>query len=154
MSCQPWEIQRRSAFFSLSILCVWGAGMWSESEVAQLCLALCDPMDCSPPGSSVHGIFQSRVLEWLAISFSRGSSRPRDWTLVSRIVGRHFTIWATREAPYNLLWAVRQLYNIHLIPYPPVKRERTCRKSVCVSVGVECGVLVALLVVGVLGSGS
>ena len=45
-----------------------------ESEVAQSCLTLCDPMDCSPPGFSVHGIFQARVLEWVAISFSRGSS--------------------------------------------------------------------------------
>ena len=50
----------------------------SESEVAQSCPTLCDPMDCSPPGSSVHGIFQARVLEWVAISFSRGSSQPRD----------------------------------------------------------------------------
>ena len=46
----------------------------SESEVAQLYLTLCEPMDCSPPGSSVHGIFQARILEWVAISFSRGSS--------------------------------------------------------------------------------
>ena len=46
----------------------------SESEVAQLCPTLCDPMDCSLSGSSVHGIFQARVLEWIAISFSRGSS--------------------------------------------------------------------------------
>ena len=45
-----------------------------ESEVAQSCLTLCDPMDCSLPGFSVHGIFQARVLEWVAISFSRGSS--------------------------------------------------------------------------------
>ena len=58
---------------------------------------LCDPVDCSPPGSSAHWIFQARVLEWVAISFSRGSSRPRDWTQVSCIVGRRFTIWATRE---------------------------------------------------------
>ena len=48
-----------------------------ESEVAQLCLTLCDPMDCSLPGSSIHGIFQARILEWIAISFSRGSSQPR-----------------------------------------------------------------------------
>ena len=54
-------------------------------------------MDCSLPGSSVHGIFQARTLEWIAISFSRRSSRPRDWTWVSHIVGRHFTIWATKE---------------------------------------------------------
>ena len=50
----------------------------SESEVAQSCLTLCDPMDCSLPGCSVHGIFQARILEWDAISFSRRSSRPRD----------------------------------------------------------------------------
>ena len=61
-------------------------------------LTLCNPMDCSLPGSSVHGIFQARVLEWVAFSFFRGSSWPRDWTQVSRIAGRHFTIWATREA--------------------------------------------------------
>ena len=56
-----------------------------------------DPMDCSLPGSSVHGIFQARILEWVAISFSGRSSRLRDWTQVSCIVGRHFTVWATRE---------------------------------------------------------
>ena len=54
-------------------------------------------MDCSPPGSSVHGIFQARVLEWGAISFSRGSSWPRNWTWVSCIADRRFTLWATRE---------------------------------------------------------
>ena len=59
--------------------------------VAQSCLTLCDPMDCSLPGSSFHGILQARVLEWVAISFSRGSSQPRDGTQVSRIPGRHFT---------------------------------------------------------------
>ena len=50
---------------------------------AQLCPTLCDPMDCSPPGSSVHGILQARILEWVAIPFSRGSSQPRDQTQVS-----------------------------------------------------------------------
>ena len=58
-------------------------------------------MDCSLPGSSIHGIFQARILEWVAISFSRRSSQPRDWTQVSCIVGRRFTIWAIREAPKN-----------------------------------------------------
>ena len=58
---------------------------------------LCDPMDHSPPGSFVHGTFQARVLEWIAISFSRGSSRLRDRTQVSSIVDRRFTLWATRE---------------------------------------------------------
>ena len=70
--------------------------MWSD--VAQSCPTLCDPMDCSLPGSSIHGIFQARVLDWIAISFSRRSSWLRDWTRVSHSVGRHFTIWATREA--------------------------------------------------------
>ena len=55
---------------------------------------LCNPMGCSLPGSSVHGIFQAIVLEWIAISFSKGSSQPRDRTQVSRIVDTHFTIWA------------------------------------------------------------
>ena len=49
-----------------------------ESEVVELCQTLCNPMDCSLPGSSVHGIFQARILAWVAISFSRGSSQPRD----------------------------------------------------------------------------
>ena len=60
------------------------------SEVTQLCPTLCDPIDCSLPGSSVHGIFQARVLEWVATSFSRGSSQHRDRTRVSRIVSRRF----------------------------------------------------------------
>ena len=70
-----------------------------KSEVAQSCPILCDPIDCSLPGSSVHGIFQAIVLEWVAISFSRGSSQPRARTRVSHIVDRRFTIWATREVP-------------------------------------------------------
>ena len=74
----------------------------SESEVAQSCLTLCDPMDCSLPGSSLHGILQARVLEWIAISFSRGSSQPRDRTRVSLIPGRRFNLWATREAPVTV----------------------------------------------------
>ena len=54
-------------------------------------------MDCSPPGFSVHGILQARTLEWVAISFSRGSSQPRDKTWISQIAGRFFTVWVTRE---------------------------------------------------------
>ena len=69
-----------------------------ESEVAQLCPTLCHPVDYSSPGSSVHGILQARILEWVAISFSRGSSQPRDQTRVSCIAGRRFSLWATREA--------------------------------------------------------
>ena len=83
-----------SLYFSLH--CNIDEVKWSE--VVQSCLTLCDPMDCSLPGVSGHGIFQARVLEWGAISFSRGSSRPWDQTRVSRIVGRRFTFWATRDA--------------------------------------------------------
>ena len=56
-------------------------------------------MDYSLPGSSIHGILQARILEWVAISFSRGSSQPRDQTQVSGIGGGRFNLWATREAP-------------------------------------------------------
>ena len=69
-----------------------------EGEVAQSCPTLWDPVDCSLPGSSVHGILQARILEWVAISFSRGSSQPRDRTQVSHVEGRRFNLWATREA--------------------------------------------------------
>ena len=64
--------------------------------VVQSCLTLCNPMDCSLPCYFVHGTLQARILEWVAISFSRGSSRPRDLTWVSSIAGRLFTVWATR----------------------------------------------------------
>ena len=63
----------------------------AAAQSLQSCPTLCDPMDCSPAGSSVHGISQARVLEWVAIYFSRGSSQPRDPTQVSCIAGRFFT---------------------------------------------------------------
>ena len=66
--------------------------------VTQSCLSLCNSMDCSPPGSSVHGLLQARTLEWVAMPSSRGSSQASDQTQVSRIAGRFFTVWATREA--------------------------------------------------------
>ena len=70
---------------------------------AQSCLALCGPMSCSPPGYSDHGIFQARILAWVAISYSRGSSRPGARTHVSHIsyFGRWILHhWATREAQH------------------------------------------------------
>ena len=70
--------------------------------LAQSCPTLCDPTDSSPPGSSVHGILQVRILQWVAISFSRGSSQIRHQMWVSCIANRFFTIWATREAP--IMW--------------------------------------------------
>ena len=82
-------------FFLLVNTCfaVWCA------KLLQSCLALCNPIDCSPPGSSVRGILQARILEWVAILFFRASSWPRDGTRVSCIAGEFFTCWATREAP-------------------------------------------------------
>ena len=73
----------------------------SESEVTQSCLTLCDPVDCSLPGSSVHGVLQARILECVAISLSRGSFQPRDRTQVSHIAGKCSSLWATREAQWN-----------------------------------------------------
>ena len=68
------------------------------------------PIDCSLPGFSIHGIFQASVLEWVAISFPKGSSFPRDQTQVSHIVGRHSTLWTSREAPivHNCLNLVKE----------------------------------------------
>ena len=67
-------------------------------KVAQSCLTLFDPMDCSPPGSSVHGTVQAGVLEWVAVPFSRGSSQSRDWIEVSCIAGSFSVNWATKES--------------------------------------------------------
>ena len=69
------------------------------AKIAQLCLTLCNSMDRSPPGSSVCGIPQVRILEWVVIPFSRGSSQLRNWTLVSHTAGKSFTFWATRKVP-------------------------------------------------------
>ena len=78
--------------------------LWTEAcSVAQSCLTLCDPMDCSPPGSSVQGILQARTVEWVTISFSRGSSFPRDQTWVS-CIGRWilnlvgYSLWGCKES--------------------------------------------------------
>ena len=81
-------------------LCLGHKWHWKVKVlVTQSCPTLCDPRDCSPPGSSVHGILQPRIQEWAAIPFSRGSCWPRDRTQVSCAAGGFFTVWATREAP-------------------------------------------------------
>ena len=80
----------------------WLSVLYVKVLVAHLCLTLCDPMNCSPPGSSVHGFSQARILEWVAIPFSRGSSWHRDWTWLSCIAGGCFTFWATREALFYM----------------------------------------------------
>ena len=98
-----------------------GLGMWCNCLVTKPCSTLCDPVDCSTPGSSVHGISQARILQWFAISFSRGSSQPRDGTCVSYIAGtflrcrRILYHWITRKALYylingnNLIWTFPQM---------------------------------------------
>ena len=87
-----------------------------EFEVKWSCSVVSDSLRphglCSLPGSSVHGIFQVRVLEWVAISFSRGTSPPRDRSQVSRIVGRRFTFWATTWVLATGKW---QRYFVNLI---------------------------------------
>ena len=87
----PWDWCWICSFLLTSLNC-YAAWLFifevQWSEVTQLCPTLCDPMDCSPPGSSVPGIFQARVLEWVAISFSRRSSWSRDWSQISRVIGR------------------------------------------------------------------
>ena len=92
-----------------------------------MCLTLCDPMDCRLPGFPVDGIFQARVLEWVAISFSRASSQPRDRTRVSLIVGRHFTVWATSE--------VRPFYGDPKAP----DNTLPCLTSLLLSLTPTCG---------------
>ena len=94
-----------------------GTFLWSASVqnpfvcvlVAQSCPTLCDPEDCSLPGFSVHGFLQARILGWIAIPFSRGTSQPRNRTLVSCITGRFFTVWATEKS---------QVYTEPLFEFP------------------------------------
>ena len=121
-SLQDLELGLSSSGPPAQLLCtLWnlpGPGIWPMSPAlaggflstaapvsewviaAQSCPILCDPMVYSLPGSSVHRILQARILEWVVISFSRGSSWPRDRAQVSSIAGKSFTIWVTGEAYY------------------------------------------------------
>ena len=103
--------------------------------VTQSCLTLCDPMDYIPTGSSVHRILQARILEWVAISSSSGSSQPRDETQASCTTGWLFTVWATREThlftcfnvkikwvPFQkkkikLIWNSRKIWNAYSVNF-------------------------------------
>ena len=76
---------------------VRSGGVEVKVLVTQSCLTVCDPMTCSPLGSSVHGILQTRILEWFAMPLSRGSSWPRDWTHVSCLADWLFALWATKH---------------------------------------------------------
>ena len=94
-----------SSWDFITLLCV-------HAKLVHSCLTHCDPVDYSPPGSSVHKIFQARILEWVAVLSSRGSSWPRDWTHVSTspaLAGKFFTTSATWETPhYYVLCIVAQ----------------------------------------------
>ena len=89
------ELEGLSPPWSKSQSCTNNTWKWKSLSPARLC----DPVDCNPPGSSVHEVLQARILEWVAISFARGSSQPRGWTWVFCIAGRLFPIWDTREEP-------------------------------------------------------
>ena len=108
----------------------WGDHRWWPQSLAsrisqlpviitQSCPTLCDPMHCSPPGSSVYGIVQSRILDWIAIPFSRGSSWPRDRTCISWascMVGGFFTFWVTGEVQEVAGWSLIELAWLQLGP--------------------------------------
>ena len=94
----------------------WGHKESDATERLHFLLCMEVKSESSLPGSSVHGIFQARVLEWVAISFSRGSPRPRDQTQVSCIAGRFFAIWATREAR-ECIYMVKILFSFPLCIY-------------------------------------
>ena len=109
---------------------------WSR----QSCLTLCDPVDCSPPSFSTHGIFQARVLEWVAIPFSRGSSPPRDQTQIFWTAGRCVIVWATqahvqREWLQSFLfyffWSIVALQCCAFLLYSKLNQLQVC---VCVCV--------------------
>ena len=145
-----WSWERRLAYLNSANNCC----CLLRVCVCVSCSVMSDslwPSDCSLPSSSVHGILQARILEWVAIPFSRGSSQPRDQSWVSRIVGRFFTIWATREAvtehiPYintrhcaghsdytilvnrskNTAWLELQVTTFHF------NRRSTCQEAVLV----------------------
>ena len=106
-----------------SSACMFNVHQYRETSwkwECQLCLTLRDSMDHSPPGSSVCGILQARIPEWVAISSSMGYSRARDWTHISFITGRLLTVWAAGEAPW---WTLNTLFTLaykffSLVPLP------------------------------------
>ena len=110
-TAKSWDKQPLPHAVFLLLLLFWGAfpplltksfsktlAKWKWKWSPSVCPTLCDPMDSSLPGSAVHGIFQAKILEWAAISFSRGSSQPRDQTWVSCVGDRRFTVWATNPS--------------------------------------------------------
>ena len=117
--------------------CPWeGPRVCLHVKSLQSCLTLCNPVDCSPPGSSVHGILQARTLEWVATPSSRGSSQPRDQTRASYsscIAGGFFTrepLGEAREGPYrNAIVCLRLFPQVHLHMRAPVQDWKNCALS-------------------------
>ena len=106
--------------------------------VAQSCPTLCHLMDYSPPGSSVHGIIQASILEWVAMPSSKGSSQPKDPTQVSHIAGEFFTVWATREVHiyvymyvnvymYKVISVTVWLYVVQISSMPDIVSINLCQ---------------------------
>ena len=92
------------------------SSLWESEKMVHLCPTLCDPMDCSLPGFSVHGILQARILEWVAIPFSRRSSQRRDWTRIFCTAGRFFTVWDTKGRRNSPQPSVLQcLFRVHTL---------------------------------------
>ena len=104
-------------------LTAWSCEKGSESEVTQLCPTLCDPMDCSLPDASVHGILQARTLELVAISFSRESFWPRDWIQVSCIAGRLYCLNHQGIPGPVILWVFTLPLLHHVLSIPKVESQ-------------------------------
>ena len=102
--------------------------IWSESEVAQLCLTLCDPMDCSLLGSSVHRIFQAKILEWVTISFSRRSSQPRGSNLDLPHC-RQTLCCLSHRAPYNKILCVGIDMGRYIVNHTVKLQNKTHRRK-------------------------
>ena len=101
MDMTPKAQVRKEKLGKVDVIKIQNFFIKKKVSVAQSCPTLCDPMDCSPSGPSVHGILQERILQWVAIPFSRGSSWPRDWTWVSSIAGRFLTSLSHQEAQHR-----------------------------------------------------
>ena len=101
-----WNWERSLTRLFIATLLIWLTRSVSCAVLNRSsCPTLCELMDCSLPGSSIHGILQARILEWVAMPSSRGYSQNRNQTQVSHIAGGFFTSWATREACHVICWA-------------------------------------------------
>ena len=111
-SYNPFQIQLKENQLSGSLTDMAVGRMYVHAQLLQSCPSLCDPIDCNPPGSSVHGVLQAQILEWVAKPSSRGSSQPRNQTHISYIscIGRRFfTTSTTWEAQEEMCFVLKML---------------------------------------------